>query len=222
MVSPTLNFLAGGLSPSQTRGAAPLPAVARPRRAPKPSPAPAAGGDGEQEGVGGPGWPRGGALQVPVGRATGGPEARSPDKLLTLSPVFSAGIGRTGTFIALDSLLKMARAEGKVDVFECVQKLREQRVSMVQAQVRAAPAPGQLVRQAAVSGGSSPIHCMAPAARGPGTKGSFLLSRDLLRSARCCLCNTLPGQQPPLQSWLGAQLPQGPWPGSASVPAARG
>ncbi|NXK56998.1 PTPRK phosphatase, partial [Chauna torquata] len=44
----------------------------------------------------------------------------------------SAGIGRTGTFIALDFLLKMAKAEGKVDVFHCVQKLRQQRVSMVQ------------------------------------------------------------------------------------------
>ncbi|XP_015132969.2 receptor-type tyrosine-protein phosphatase kappa isoform X2 [Gallus gallus] len=44
----------------------------------------------------------------------------------------SAGIGRTGTFIALDFLLKMAKAEGKVDVFHCVQKLREQRIGMVQ------------------------------------------------------------------------------------------
>ncbi|XP_066037075.1 receptor-type tyrosine-protein phosphatase kappa-like isoform X1 [Chamaea fasciata] len=44
----------------------------------------------------------------------------------------SAGIGRTGTFIALDFLLKMGKAEGKVDVFRCVQQLREQRVNMVQ------------------------------------------------------------------------------------------
>ncbi|NXH13743.1 PTPRK phosphatase, partial [Bucco capensis] len=44
----------------------------------------------------------------------------------------SAGIGRTGTFIALDFLLKMGKAEGKVDVFHCVQRLREQRVGMVQ------------------------------------------------------------------------------------------
>uniref|UniRef100_A0A663NAN5 protein-tyrosine-phosphatase n=1 Tax=Athene cunicularia TaxID=194338 RepID=A0A663NAN5_ATHCN len=48
----------------------------------------------------------------------------------------SAGIGRTGTFIALDFLLKMGKAEGKVDVFQCVQRLREQRVSMVQTKVR--------------------------------------------------------------------------------------
>lgn len=48
----------------------------------------------------------------------------------------SAGIGRTGTFIALDFLLKMGKAEGKVDVFHCVQQLREQRVSMVQTKVR--------------------------------------------------------------------------------------
>ncbi|NXX98898.1 PTPRK phosphatase, partial [Centropus bengalensis] len=48
----------------------------------------------------------------------------------------SAGIGRTGTFIALDFLLKMGKAEGKVDVFHCVQRLREQRVSMVQTKVR--------------------------------------------------------------------------------------
>lgn len=50
--------------------------------------------------------------------------------------VLSAGIGRTGTFIALDFLLKMGKAEGKVDVFRCVQQLREQRVSMVQTKVR--------------------------------------------------------------------------------------
>ncbi|KAM4639342.1 receptor-type tyrosine-protein phosphatase T-like isoform 3-T3 [Amazona ochrocephala] len=52
--------------------------------------------------------------------------------LTAVVSILSAGIGRTGTFIALDFLLKMGKAEGKVDVFHCVQRLREQRISMVQ------------------------------------------------------------------------------------------
>ncbi|NWY06304.1 PTPRK phosphatase, partial [Nothoprocta ornata] len=64
--------------------------------------------------------------------STWGPGARLARAALMSLGIFSAGIGRTGTFIALDFLLKMGKAEGKVDVFQCVQKLREQRVSMVQ------------------------------------------------------------------------------------------
>ncbi|XP_068128639.1 receptor-type tyrosine-protein phosphatase alpha-like [Hyperolius riggenbachi] len=44
----------------------------------------------------------------------------------------SAGIGRTGTFLALDILLKMARAEKKVNVYQCILQLRKKRVNMVQ------------------------------------------------------------------------------------------
>ncbi|XP_053310791.1 uncharacterized protein LOC128472849 [Spea bombifrons] len=44
----------------------------------------------------------------------------------------SAGIGRTGTFIALDISLKMAKEAKKVNVFNCVRRLRRQRVNMVQ------------------------------------------------------------------------------------------
>ncbi len=48
---------------------------------------------------------------------------------------YSAGVGRTGTFIALDNLLDQAKAEGIVDVLGCVNHLRENRVNMVQTVV---------------------------------------------------------------------------------------
>ncbi|KAJ8305503.1 hypothetical protein KUTeg_016048, partial [Tegillarca granosa] len=44
----------------------------------------------------------------------------------------SAGIGRTGTFIALDILVAQARSTGQVDVLACVETLRRQRINMVQ------------------------------------------------------------------------------------------
>ena len=47
----------------------------------------------------------------------------------------SAGVGRTGTFIALDSLLEQAKDKGVVDVLGCVRNMRTQRVNMVQTQV---------------------------------------------------------------------------------------
>ncbi|XP_052804951.1 hemicentin-1-like isoform X2 [Mya arenaria] len=44
----------------------------------------------------------------------------------------SAGVGRTGTFIALDYLFDQGKVDGKLNVPETVNLLREQRISMVQ------------------------------------------------------------------------------------------
>ena len=47
----------------------------------------------------------------------------------------SAGVGRTGTFIVLDTMLQRMRAEGNLNIYEFVTQLREQRCFMVQTQV---------------------------------------------------------------------------------------
>ncbi|XP_065941646.1 receptor-type tyrosine-protein phosphatase epsilon [Magallana gigas] len=44
----------------------------------------------------------------------------------------SAGVGRTGTFIGLDCLLKQGRETGEINVFEFVKQMREDRMTMVQ------------------------------------------------------------------------------------------
>lgn len=52
---------------------------------------------------------------------------------LPLSP--SAGVGRTGTFIVIDAMVDMVHAEQKVDVFDFVSRIRNQRPQMVQTDV---------------------------------------------------------------------------------------
>jgi receptor-type tyrosine-protein phosphatase A len=47
----------------------------------------------------------------------------------------SAGIGRTGTYIALDALNQLGRKKGNVNVAEYVKKMRENRMNMVQTYV---------------------------------------------------------------------------------------
>ena len=47
----------------------------------------------------------------------------------------SAGVGRTGTFIALDTQLKRIEAEGDIDVFGFVRSMRVNRCCMVQTEV---------------------------------------------------------------------------------------
>ena len=56
------------------------------------------------------------------------------DKLFLSS--FSAGIGRTGTLIAIDTTLEQAAQENVVDIPAVVTKMRNQRMKMVQNSVR--------------------------------------------------------------------------------------
>lgn len=48
---------------------------------------------------------------------------------------YSAGVGRTGTFIVIDAMIDMMHAEQKVDVFGFVSKIREQRSQLIQTDV---------------------------------------------------------------------------------------
>jgi len=50
--------------------------------------------------------------------------------------LFSAGAGRTGTYIAIDNLTEEFNKAGKVDVVETVMKMRQNRKDMVQNAVK--------------------------------------------------------------------------------------
>ena len=47
----------------------------------------------------------------------------------------SAGVGRTGTFIALDILLNQAHKTGQLDIYGVVRDMRLGRMNMVQTKV---------------------------------------------------------------------------------------
>ena len=49
-------------------------------------------------------------------------------------PCFSAGVGRTGTFIALDRLLDQGKAEGRLDIHGFENHMMTERMDMVQTQ----------------------------------------------------------------------------------------
>lgn len=52
--------------------------------------------------------------------------------------VDSAGVGRTGAFIAIDFMLEQAENEGTIDVFGLTSKMRKNRANMIQTVVSTA------------------------------------------------------------------------------------
>jgi protein tyrosine phosphatase len=51
----------------------------------------------------------------------------------------SAGIGRTGTFIALDALYRQGLKDGRIDIVQYVHVMREDRMNMIQNVVGIGP-----------------------------------------------------------------------------------
>ena len=49
--------------------------------------------------------------------------------------IYSAGVGRTGTFITIDMVLQQIENEGIIDIPKIINGLRQQRMKMVQTVV---------------------------------------------------------------------------------------
>nr|XP_009668857.1 PREDICTED: receptor-type tyrosine-protein phosphatase epsilon [Struthio camelus australis] len=83
-------------------------------------------------------WPDFGVPFTPIGML------KFLKKVKTLNPAHagpivvhcSAGVGRTGTFIVIDAIIDMMHAEQRVDVFEFVSRIRNQRPQMVQTDMQ--------------------------------------------------------------------------------------
>lgn len=53
-----------------------------------------------------------------------------------LCPFYSAGVGRSGTFIVIDSMLARMQIEQTLDIYNYVRYLRTRRMFMVQTEVK--------------------------------------------------------------------------------------
>ena len=58
---------------------------------------------------------------------------------LSLCRVYSAGVGRTGTFVTIDTEMQRAQHEGVLNPYSYVRTIRKDRNHMVQTEVRPLP-----------------------------------------------------------------------------------
>lgn len=65
----------------------------------------------------------------------------------------SAGVGRTGTLVALDSLVMELDEEGQASIFNVICDLRHQRNFLVQSLVSHGGAQGHVIRRGQVKSG---------------------------------------------------------------------
>ena len=63
------------------------------------------------------------------------PGCRIKDCTVCFVSIFSAGVGRTGTYITLDNVSDQIKVEGLVDIDGVIVKARNQRMKMVQTKV---------------------------------------------------------------------------------------
>lgn len=132
---------AGGAAPAAEGEAAAVHHLGRPQRPRGPRLPAGLRGPGAGAGAGHAGpRARPGALQVrPGGRGWGAPPRPAPSGAQPRCPR-SAGVGRTGTFVALLRLLQQLEEEQAADVFNAVCALRRHRPLMIQTPVSRAGA----------------------------------------------------------------------------------
>ncbi|MCI4382911.1 hypothetical protein PGIGA_G00020200 [Pangasianodon gigas] len=83
-------------------------------------------------------WPDFGVPLSPIGMLKFLKKVRSVNPVHA-GPIIvhcSAGVGRTGTFIVIDAMMNMMHAEGRVDVFNFVSRIRNQRCQLVQTDMQ--------------------------------------------------------------------------------------
>ena len=72
---------------------------------------------------------------------------------------FSAGVGRTGTYIVVDAMLERAKKQKNVDIYNYIHVVRKGRIHMVQTEVKYSDGGLQEVNHLLLNGGGG---CCTP------------------------------------------------------------